>query len=194
MVAAAVAHAITGDQHPRLDLAKAIEHGIHAHVGRANAPDRAQAHHRQKSHHSLGNIGQISHHPIARLHPLRTQVQGQRSHLVTQLRPAQFAVLAPLVAADDRCKSSRLRWRHMTKNLLNVIDLRAFKPPRTRHDTFAQHRPIRRGRLQVKVVPDAFPESLDLGGRPMPEVVVAIKSQAAVLRQPILVEADLGNV
>ena len=79
---AAVAHAVTGDQHTRLNLLEAVQHGLGAHVGRADAPDAADADGSQKGHHGFGDVGQVGRYPVTRLHPLRAQVQGQGGHLL----------------------------------------------------------------------------------------------------------------
>jgi hypothetical protein len=115
VVLVAVGHAVAGDQHHRLDLPEAVEHGVGAHVGRAHAPHRADAHHRQKGDHGLGDVGQVGGHAVARLHALGLQVQRQRGHLAPQLGPAQLGATALFVAADHGRKTRRMAgftWRN----------------------------------------------------------------------------------
>jgi hypothetical protein len=192
-VAPAVGHAVAGDQHHRVDLAETVEHGVRAHVGRADAPDRADAHRGQKGHHGLGNVGQVGGHAVAGLHARFPQVQRQRGHLAPQLGPRQLVLLPLLVAADDGRKPRRMRRPHMAQHLLRVVGLRAGKPLRPRHHVLLQHRGVWRGRLQVEVVPDALPERVQLGGGPAPQRVIAVETQAARVAQPVLVQADLGD-
>ena len=192
-VTATIAHAVAGDQHLGLDLPEAVQHRRRAHVGRANAPDRAQADGRQKRHHRLRDIGQVGGHPVAGLNTLGTQVQRQRRHLAPQLGPADLPVFAGFVAADDGQQSGGVCRRHMAEHLLCVIDAGAFEPDRARHGVLLQYRAVRGWRLQCKVVPNALPKAVQITDRPRPERVIVIKVQAFCSRQPILVEADLGH-
>ncbi len=193
-VAAAVGDAVAGDQHLGLDLPEPVQHGIGAHVGRADAPDTADAHHRQESDHRLGNVRQVGRDPVARLQALRLQVQCQRGHLTPQFGPAQLAVATLFVAADDGGKARRMGRHHMAKHLLRVIELGTLEPLRAGHPVFGQHGRVGRGRLQIEIVPDALPEGGQVAHRPAPQGVVAVERQAAGALQPILVQTDLGNV
>ncbi len=192
-IAPAVGHAVAGDQHHRVDLAEAVEHGVGAHVGRADAPDRADAHRGQKGHHGLGNVGQVGGDAVAGPHAGFLQVQRQRGHLTPQLGPRQLVLLPLLVAADDGGKARRVRRPHVPEHLLRVVGLRAGKPFGARHHVLLQHRGVRGGGLQVKVVPDALPEGVQLGDRPAPQVVIVLEGQPARVAQPVLVQADLGD-
>jgi hypothetical protein len=192
-VAPAVTHAIAGDQHLGLDLPEAIEHRIGPHVGRADAPDPANAHHGEESDDRLRDVGQVGGHPVAWLQALRAQVQRQRGDLEPQLRPVQFALLPFFIAADQRLQAGRMGRADMPEHLLRIVDLRAFEPCRSRHSAFGQHGAMRRRRLQLVIVPDALPERLQLGAGPAPQRVVAVELQAALRAQPVLVQADLGD-
>ena len=191
-VDAAIANAVAGDQHLGLDLPEAIQHRVGPHVGCADAPDATDAHHRKESDDRLRGIGQVRRHPVARLHALLAQVQRQRSDLAPQLRPVQFAVLAVLVAADQRLQAGRVRLVHMPEYLVHIVELRALEPPGSGH-LAGEHRRVPRRRLQLVVVPDALPEGRKVGHRPFPERVVAVEMKTAQLAQPVLVTTDLGN-
>ena len=116
-VLAAVADAVAGDQHLRLDLLEAVEHGGGAHVGRAQAPHAADAGHGEEGDHRLGDVRQVGRDAIAGLHALLLQMQRQRSDLAPQLGPGQLAMHALFVAADDGRQAGRLRRVHMAKHL-----------------------------------------------------------------------------
>ena len=193
-VSPAIAHTVHCDQHLGLDLFEAVEHGVGAHVGRANAPHTAHAGGGQKRHHGFGNIGQIRRDPVARLHTLGLQVQRQSSHLAAQLRPAHLAAQALFVVADDRQKASFMRGLHMAQHLVRVVGLSTGKPLGPRHDVVRQHGGVRRGRLEIKIIPNALPEGVQLGHRPTPEVVVGGKTQATFISQPVLVQPNLGQM
>ena len=126
-------------------------------------------------------------------HALRTQMQSQRSHLALQIRPAQLAMPAQLVAADDGRHARCMRGLHMAQHLVRIVGLCAGKPLRARHDIAGQHGAVGRGGLHVEVVPDALPEGIQIGRGPAPEGVIVIKRQAAGLLQPLLVQAYLRN-
>ena len=191
--AAAIAHAIARQQHLGFDLTKAVEHRRRAHVGRANAPHRTNAHSGQKADHGLGDVGQIGRHPVARLHALRLQVQGQRGHLTTQLRPAQLTRLAEFIAAVDRGEAGRMGRAGVAQYLVRIVHLRTGEPARAGHEVFRENRAVRRGRLQLEVIPDALPEFIQVGDRPAPQVVVLFKALAQALLQPGLVQAQLNG-
>ena len=195
--APAVGDAVAGDQHLGFDLLEAVQHRVAAHVRRANAPHRTDAHRGQKSHHRLRTVGQVGGDAVARVHPLRLQVQRQRGDLAAQLGPAQLpgrcAAQRLFIVAEDGREAARIGRGHMAQHLLRIVDLGTHKPARVGHWRAVTHRAVRRRRLQVKVVPDALPVSVQIGHRPAPQSVVRIKRQAAVLAQPVLVEANLGH-
>jgi hypothetical protein len=70
---------------------------------------------------------------------------------------------ALLVVADDGGKARRMGRRHMAQGLLRVVELGAGKPVRARHGVLGQHAGVGRGGLQIEVIPDALPESLQIG-------------------------------
>jgi hypothetical protein len=82
----------------------------------------------------------------------------------------------------------------MPQHLARVVDLGAREPLRARHGATGQHGRVRRGGLQVKVVPDALPEGRQVVHRPAPQRIIGIKRKAACLAQPLLVQGDLGDV
>ena len=155
MVLAAIGDAIAGDQHLGFDLPEAVEHGGGAHVRRADAPHAAEADHGEEGDHGLGHVRQVGRHAVAGLQALRPQVQRQRRHLAPQLGPADLALLAPLVAADDGRQAGRVRRLHMPQHLPRVVHLRAREPRRAGHAVVGQHLAVRRRRRDAEVVPDA---------------------------------------
>ncbi|MNV26895.1 hypothetical protein D3C71_1180260 [compost metagenome] len=194
VVTPAVGHAVHGDQHLGLDLAEAVEHCVRAHVGRADAPHAADAHRGQKGDHGLGHVGQVGGHAVAGLDALGLEVQRQRCDLAAQLGPAQLAVVAFFIAADDGGQTRCVRRIDMAQRLARVVDLSARKPLSARHGVFAQHGGVGGGRFDPEIVPHALPERIQLGSGPAPQRVVAVELQAALVAQPALVQADLGNV
>jgi hypothetical protein len=193
VVFAAIRDPVHTDQYLGRDLLEAVDHRVGAHVGRAYAPNAPDAHHRQKRHHGLGDVGQVSRHPVAGLHTLGLQVQRQGCDLAFQCRPGHLATLASLVVADDGGHARCVGRVHMAQHLLGVVHLRADKPSRARHHIALEHHAVRGGRLQVKVVPNRLPKIVEVGDRPLPHGLVIVEMQVTVLGQPLLVQADLRH-
>ncbi len=191
---AAVVHAVDRDQQGGLDLAEAVGHGGRAHVGRAHAPDRADARAGEKGHHGLGHVGHVGRDAVAALHAERLQRERDRRDLAPQLGPRQLAHLAAFVVADDGGHAGRMGRVDVAQHLARIVDLGPGEPARTRHARLGEHGRVRRGRLDAGVVPDALPEGIELGDGPAPQGVVVVESEAARLAQPVLIEADLGDV
>ena len=163
-IASAVGDAVTGNQHLGLDLLEAVQHRIDAHVRCANAPHAADAGGSQKRDHGLCNIRQIGRHAVARLHPMRLQMQRQRRDLTAQFGPAHVPRCLPpqalFVMADDGRKASGLGRIDMAQYLACIVELGADKPARLWHRRAVAHHAVRRRRAQVEVVPDALPEGM----------------------------------
>ncbi len=193
MPAAGIGDGIAGDQHLRLDLLEAVDHGGRSHVGRADAPDRADAGARQKRDDGFGDVGQVGRDPVAGLDALLLQMQRERRRLAPQLRPARFVELAVLAATDDRGQAGGVGGLDMPEHLPRIVDLRAGKPHRARHLALGDHGRKRRRRLQIVIVPDAAPEAVEIAHRPLPHLLVIREGKATLLGEPVAVEGDLGN-
>ena len=176
---ACVIHAIHRNQYFRLNLLEAIQHRWRAHVGRAHAPHRTNAHAGKAAHYRLGNIRQIGRHAIPPLNAHLLQANRERGNLGFQLWPAQLTYIAQFIFADDRCHARCMRRTRMAQHLRCVINLRTGKPLRLRHPVIAQGRTVGRGRLQLKVIPNRLPKRIQIGDRPLPQRVVTVKAQAA---------------
>ena len=71
VVLSSVGHAITRNQNFGLNLFETIQYRQGPHVGRADAPNTAQADGGQKGNHCLGNVWQVGGNPVPRLKALR---------------------------------------------------------------------------------------------------------------------------
>ena len=205
-ISPAVTDAIHGEQHLGFNLLETVQHRMGAHVGRTNAPDGPNADGRQKRNHGLGDVRQIGRHPVPGHHALRLQMQGQRCHLLAQFGPGQFprrrAAQGLFVVADDGFETSGVGRVHMPEHLVRVVELRAGKPLGVDHPRrhiariapycwLGQHRCMRGGGLQFKIIPNALPERVQIRGRPTPQGVVRIKRQTALVFEPGLVQLNL---
>ena len=51
-----------------------------------------------------------------------------------------------------------------------------------------------RRRLHIEVVPNALPKSIEICNRPLPHSVIAVKTDATVFFEPVLIQAYLRYV
>ncbi|MET4069515.1 hypothetical protein ABID58_004317 [Bradyrhizobium sp. S3.2.6] len=193
MPASGIGDGVAGDQHLWLDLLEAVDHGGRGHVGRADAPDRADAGAGEKRNDGFGDVRQIGRDTVAGLDALVLQMQRERGRLALELRPAGLAELAVLAAADDRGQAGGMRGVDMPEHLPCVVHLRARKPDRARHLALGDDGRKRRRRLQIVIVPDAAPEPVEIAHRPLPHLLVIREGEAALRGEPVAVEGDLGD-
>ena len=88
MLLAAVPIPVGGDQHLRLDLAEAVEHALHAEIGRAGRPDAADRCGRQRADHRFGRIRHKAPRPDRPAsNPANAFMLRQAADAVVQLAP-----------------------------------------------------------------------------------------------------------
>ena len=172
---AVVAVAVDRDQHLGLDLAEAVEHALHAEIGGARRPDRAERGRRQHRDDGLGGMRHHRRHPIARADALALQSCGEFRHLEMQLAVAQLPPPAIFGPGDDRKLVVA-----PPQQVLGEIELGADEPLRPRHPVAAdQHLAPRPACAHVRETPQRRPEQLGMLDRPRPE--------RAVIPQPLAV-------
>jgi hypothetical protein len=93
--------AIGREQHARLDLAEAIDHGACAKVRRARRPDRAQAGGREHGDDGLGNVWQEAGHAIAGFYARMFQPVRDAGNFTSQLMSRELPSFTAFVAKDD---------------------------------------------------------------------------------------------
>ena len=86
---AAVAVAVDGEQHLRLDLAEAVEHALHAEIGRAGRPDRAEAGGREHRDDRLRHVRHEAGDAVAGRRPARAAPARARDTSVVELGVAE---------------------------------------------------------------------------------------------------------
>lgn len=92
---------IDRNKHCRLDLAEAVEHALHAEIGRAGGPDRAEARRRQ---HAGDGLGAVRHHrgdTVADTDALCRQPLLQAGDQTAQVLRRQAQRRAVLAAEDE---------------------------------------------------------------------------------------------
>src|SRR5689334_14858490 len=128
MATASIGNGVRCDQYFRLDLLEAVDHGRRGHVGRADAPDRADARRGEECDDRLGDVREISGNAVAAAYAKASQMQRERGDLPPQLKPARLAQYAVFAGADDRRLPRGLRRVDMPKHLVRVVDQRTRKP------------------------------------------------------------------
>ena len=115
-----------------------------------------------------------------------------------QARPGARDLLAE-VAEGELLRRPRLRERDdgdrveilvATDHVLGVVQARAGEPLRARHLAGPEHTLVRRVRADLEEVPDRSPEALEVGDRPLPQLVVAGEVETPLVAQPLEVAAE----
>ena len=102
---AVVVVAVDGEQNLRCYLDKAVDDALHAEVGRARAPCRAEARAREHRDHGLRHVGKNCRNAIAGSDAAGVKRQGNAGDLVIELamgQPAAHPILAP---EDNRIRA-----------------------------------------------------------------------------------------
>ncbi len=194
-VLAAVAVAVDRDQQFRIDLAEAVEHAGAAHVGRAAGPDRADRGAGEKRHRRFRDIRQVGGDAVARLDAERAQAVRHRRDLLPQFAPRQLRQRPQFRLRDDRRLLGFAIVGVKAEYLLGEIQARAVEPFGARHLVRIQHLPVRRRTAHFEVLPDRFPEILEMIDRPLPQRMVIIERQRFFAFQPahVVVHATTLN-
>ena len=95
---AVVPVAVDADQHLGFDLAEAVEHALHAEVGRGRRPDRAERGGGEHRGQGFGQVGQVAGDPVAGFDAGGEQALLEAGDFTRQFGAAEAAldlVLAP---------------------------------------------------------------------------------------------------
>ena len=146
---AVVPVAVSGNEHFGFDLAKAVEHALHAEIGRAGRPDGTDAGGREHRHHGLRQIGEISRNAVARLHAGGAQRLRQARNTCIQLRVRQ-ALFDLVLTPEDH----RIRAVAPAQQILGEIEARIRKPLGARHSIAVHQHALTADRsLHARVLP-----------------------------------------
>ena len=186
----AVAIAVDGEHHLRLDLLEPVHDRAGPHVGRAARPDRAETRHREKRHDGLRDVRHVGSDAVARPHAELAQGCGDRGDLPLELGPGHLGRAARFRAGDDRRPI-----RHaVQEGVLGVVEPRALEPLRARHPVLVEHPPVGRRRANPEEVPQRRPEVLEALDRPAMERLVVVEAQALRVREPAHVARELARL
>ncbi len=172
--------AVAGDQHLGLDLAEAVEHALHAEVGRAGRPDRADRSSGQHRRNALRHVGHDGGHAVAGLDAEFAQGRAGARHLAAQLVVAHLARDLVLAAEDQRRPVTFL-----SQQVLGEIQPGVGKEARARHLVGVDEI----GRLALVAnhfgeVPEARPEPGGIGDRITVQLVIVSEGLASARCHP----------
>jgi hypothetical protein len=171
---AAVVVAVDGDQHLGLDLAEAVEHALHAEIGRARAPHRAQARGRQHRDDRLGHVRQLGGDAVAAPDAGRLERMMQPADRGVEVAPAHLAADLVLAAEDQRD-----RVVVPAQQVAREVEPRVGKEARTRHPVVVDDTARARSLPDHAAIgPDRAPERLAIRDRPAPQRVVAVEMRS----------------
>ena len=187
---AAVAIAVDGEQHLRLDLLEPVHDRAGAHVRRAARPDRAEARHREERDHGLRDVRHVGGDAVARFHAEIAQRCRDRGDLPLELGPGHLGRAARLRAGDDR----RAIRHTVQESVLGVVEARALEPLRAGHPVLVEHPRVGSGRLDAEELPHRRPEVLEPLHRPAVQGLVVVEAQALRVREPAHVARELGRL
>ena len=132
---AVVVVAVGDEQQLGCHLAEAVDHALHAEVGRGRGPDRANAGRREHGDHRFRNIGQVAGDAVTGLHAKASQGLRQPRHLRIQIRMAHAAFDPVLTPEQDR-----RRIVAPAQKVLGKVEPRVREPPCPGHSVAAdQH-------------------------------------------------------
>ena len=170
---AVVVVAIDGEQHLRCYLAKAIDDALHAEVGRARAPCRAEAGAREHRDHGLRHVGKNRGNAIAGPDAAGPKRPGDAGHLVVELAMGQSAAHAILTPEDNRIGVITT-----AQKVLREIQARFGEPARARHAVTIEDHQAARVSAYAAEIPEQAPEIRSLGDRPGVQRLVVRKLQS----------------
>ena len=183
-VLGAVAVAVDGDQHARLDLGEAVDHRAHAELRCATRPDRSERGGGEEGDECLGDVGRVGDDTIAFTDAELAQCGRAAAHPEAQVVPGQLDGVACLTHGDDG--ESVWVGRSGRQRLVGVVERR------TREPTHVGHLRAGPDRVRWRHPPDAGelrrrpPEGVEVVGRPADqrsEVVEAVLRREAAERR-----------
>ena len=188
MVAAAVAVAVHGEQDSRLDLREPVDDALHAEVGRAARPDGAEARAGVERDDRLDDVGEVRDDPVAGPDARGAERRRGPPCRLFELSPGRLAEWTELRGVPDGDRVGL----PVAIRVRRVVEPCPREPARPRHRARVDDAAVGLRRAHAEEVPDRAPERLELGHGPAPEVVVALRANAAGVREPARVVRDRG--
>ena len=186
-----VAEAVAGhgQEHLRLELPQAVEDAAHAELGRAGGPDRAQAGGGEEGDDRLRDVREVRDDAVAGPDAEALEPCPRPGDLVAELAEGQVERLARLRAGEDRDGVQVLVAPHHVRR---VVEAGAWEPLRAGHVPGAEHALVGSVRPDPVELPDRRPEALEVGHRPLPELLVLAEVEPSLGPQPGEVAPEVG--
>ena len=156
--------AVGRQQNAGFDLAEAVEHALHAEIGRGRGDRGPEARRCEHEHDGLGHVGHVTGHPVSRRESQRPQRLGEPRGGVMELRPGQ-------VAADPVLGPEHQRGRVVAapEEVLGVVQAGVGVPAGPRQAIEVDHHALAPMADDAAEVPHRVPERLRLVDRPAPQ-------------------------
>ena len=87
-----------------------------------------------------------------------------------------------------------MRPADVTQHLTRVVDLRAVNHRAPGIVALGRAPRVRRGRLQIEIIPDALPECVEVRHGPLPHCFVVGEGEVARFAEPAAIQRHQGNV
>ena len=158
---AAVAVAVAGDQHLRLDLPEPIQRALDAEIRRAGGPNCADAGRGEHRHHRLRHVRQPAGDAVSPFHAERHQRLAERHRFGQQLPIGERTPLAAFEHRDQRHPVVR-----EAQQVLGEVQPRLGKPAAPRKPLAIDERHLARFANNPAEIPNRPPELLAIAHRP----------------------------
>ena len=168
--------AIGRQEDARFDLPEAVEHALHAEVGRGGRDRGPEARRGEHVHDGLRHVGHVAGHPVARLDSERVQRLGEARRRVVQLGPGEVATDAVLGPEEERRPVVPA-----PEQVLRVVQPRVRIPARPRQAVEVDDHALAPLPDDAAEVPHRVPERRRLADRPAPQRLRGIGTRPARL-------------
>jgi hypothetical protein len=168
---AVVPVAIDTDEDLRGDLAEAIQHALHAKIGRSRRPDSAQRSGSQHGDDGFRHVRQIAGNTVTLDHTGRLQRLLKARHFSVERGAGKTSLDLAFTPENHGIAGIRL-----LQQILGVVQARVGKPLGARHAVAVAQHSLAAFTNGAAEIPDQRPESLRVIGRPLPESIVVGKA------------------
>src|SRR6266853_882466 len=168
--------AVRREEHRGRDLTEAVEHALHPEIGGACREGRADARCGKHRRDRLGQVGQISGHPVSGLDAQRAQALRDSRDLLVDLAMREAALY--LVFAPEHHRRGRVA---PPQQVLGEVEPRLRIPARARHPLAVHEDPhALRARAHARELPQRVPELFGVLDRPTVEGRIVVESELPV--------------
>ncbi len=168
--------AVASEEKLRLDLAKTVEHALHAKIRRTGRPDGADGRSGQHEGNRLRHVGHHARDTVAGLNTLRQHELLQSRHQRMEIVPAQAPFDLVLTAKDDG-----FSFALMAQQVFREIEPRLRKEPCLPHMALVDKGCIAALADDLAKIPHKLPETGAILDRPAMQRGIIRQAQARAL-------------